>query len=193
MIFSCQDLFKSIIHNSYTLPFMHIHFPSCRYIIIHSNASQTPKDRENTNPRHTLAQLFAQAEGSRSSERVSRSSELPSPRRELDTQKEASAHSRLGESPLAWARRSLAQNWVGRLSDPSRGKGLGESLPISPRRDRIAWARLLDLAIVSLQQPYIPIQTNMLNDPSIHNITPTIESKKKIAEQPGKTKYTSKP
>jgi len=45
-------------------------------------------EQGNTKPERTLAQLFAQVEGSRSSERVSRSGELPSPRRELDTQKQ---------------------------------------------------------------------------------------------------------
>jgi len=38
--------FKFIIHNLYTLPSMHIHFPSGHYIIIHSYTSQTSKSRK---------------------------------------------------------------------------------------------------------------------------------------------------
>jgi len=52
------------------------------------NPCQASKNRENIKPGRTLAQLFAQAEGSHLSERVSRSGELLSPRRELNTQEQ---------------------------------------------------------------------------------------------------------
>jgi len=59
---------------------------SCHYTTIHSLTCQTSKNKKrNIKSERTLAQLFAQAEGPRSSERVSRSGELPSPRRKLDT------------------------------------------------------------------------------------------------------------
>ena len=61
-------------------------FPSCHYIIIQSNASQTSKSRKNTKLERTIAQLLASTEGSHSGERDSRSGEPPSPRRELDIQ-----------------------------------------------------------------------------------------------------------
>ena len=79
----------------------------------------------------------------------------------------ANAGSRLGETPLAWARYSLAQkNWAGRLSDLSLTKGLGESLFISPRQDWLAWAWLACLATVFLQQLPTPVQTK-----NIHTFT----------------------
>ena len=92
-----------------------------------------------------LAQLVAQVGGSRSSEKDSRSSKLPLPRRELDPHTTtASAHSRLSETPLAWARlpspeqdtRSLKTKLVAWAT--LRVKSLGESLLISPGRDRLA-------------------------------------------------------
>ncbi|QCE10618.1 hypothetical protein DEO72_LG10g1849 [Vigna unguiculata] len=52
---------------------------------------------------HCLAQSLAQAEGSRSGE-------PPSPRRKLEKETGTNAGSRLGETPLAWASGSLAQN-----------------------------------------------------------------------------------
>jgi len=74
------------IHHSQLihLPTHAYSFTSCHYIVIQSNTCQTSKNRENIKPGRTLAQLFTQAKGSRSSERVSRSGKLPSPRRELD-------------------------------------------------------------------------------------------------------------
>jgi len=146
-------------HSQLIHPLTHAYsIPSCHYIIIQSNTSQTSKNRENAKPERTLAQLFAQAKGSRSSERVSRSGESSthrnsglcafSLRRDSPRLSETLARSKLSwspERPLAW-------------------KGLGESLLISPRRDRLAWAILSDLATIFLQQPPIPKpnQTNML-------------------------------
>jgi len=96
--------------------------------------------KESIKANHLLAQLLAQAAGSRSGD---------------GSKKEAGVHagSRLGETPLAWARCSLAQKWVGRLRDLSHKTGLGESLSISLRRDWLAWARLSGLATVFLQHP----------------------------------------
>jgi len=63
------------VHHSHLIhPLTHAYsFTSCHYIITQSNTCQTSKNRENIKPGHTLAYLFAQAEGSRSSERESRS------------------------------------------------------------------------------------------------------------------------
>jgi len=73
-------------HSQLIYPPTHAYsFPTCHYIIIQSNTSQTSKNRESAKLARTLAQLFAQAGGSRSSERVSRSGELPSPGRELNS------------------------------------------------------------------------------------------------------------
>ncbi|QCD86294.1 hypothetical protein DEO72_LG3g815 [Vigna unguiculata] len=73
--------------------------------------------KESIKANHLLAQLLAQAAGSRSGD---------------GSKKEAGVHagSRLGETPLAWARCSLAQ-----------------------KRDWLAWARLSGLATVFLQHP----------------------------------------
>jgi len=62
------------------------------------------------------------------------------------------AGSRLGETPLAWARCSLAQKAELVAWATFRTKVLGESLLISPRRDWLAWARLTGLATVLLSQ-----------------------------------------
>jgi len=79
---------------------------------------------------HCLAQPLAQAGRSRSGEMSSlRRDELAqasptSPRRRLEEHPETNTGSRLGETPLAWARRSLAQKyWTGRLGDLSRKRG----------------------------------------------------------------------
>ena len=63
------------------------------------------EQERNTKLECTLAQLFAQVEGSHSGERDSRSGELRSPRRELDIS---------GTGPNALAR-------LGELSSPERG------------------------------------------------------------------------
>jgi len=56
-------------HSQLTHPPTHAYsFPSCHYIIIQSNTSQTSKNRKNAKPERTLTQLLAQAEGSRSGE-----------------------------------------------------------------------------------------------------------------------------
>jgi len=83
----------------------------------------------------------------------SHSSELPLPRRELDPHTTTtSAHSCLGETPLAWARHLLAQNWVGRLSDPSRKK-YGRASP------HLAWARQARLGEIIRSRHYFPATT----------------------------------
>ena len=61
----------------------------------------------------------------------------------------SNAGSRLGETPFAWARCSLAQKLSGSPGRPLVQTGLGESPFVSPRRDWLAWARLTGLATVS--------------------------------------------
>ena len=100
-----------VYHSQLIHPPTHAYsFPSFHYIIIQSNTSQTSKNKGNTKPERTLTQRFAQAEGSRSSERVSRSA----------------SSLRLGESSThrnsGLCAFSLAQNGDGCLSDPSREK-----------------------------------------------------------------------
>ncbi|QCD93183.1 hypothetical protein DEO72_LG11g2694 [Vigna unguiculata] len=58
----------------------------------------------------------------------------PSLRRGLKKGAEALAGSCLGETPLAWARCSLAHNHSGLPGQPFVEKGLGEPLLISPGR-----------------------------------------------------------
>jgi len=65
---------------------------------------------------------------------------------------ETNVGSRLGETPLTWARCSLAQKFSRSLGRPFAQTGLGESLSISPRRDWLAWTRLAGLTTVFLQQ-----------------------------------------
>jgi len=79
---------------------------------------------------HSLAQHLAQAEGSRSSEPP------PPPRRRHKNKSISNAGSRLSEIPLAWASCLLAQKSQRVVWATIRGgKGLGEPLLISPRRD----------------------------------------------------------
>ncbi|QCD90549.1 hypothetical protein DEO72_LG4g1505 [Vigna unguiculata] len=62
------------------------------------------------------------------------SGEPPLPRRGLEKKhQETNAGSRLGETPLAWARCSLAQKLSESPGRPFAQKGLGESLFVSPR------------------------------------------------------------
>ncbi|QCD96808.1 hypothetical protein DEO72_LG6g1518 [Vigna unguiculata] len=63
--------------------------------------------RKNSHIQHNHA--TKRAEGSRSAETYSLTRAPPSPRRGLEKEAEALAGSRLGETPLAWARCSLAQ------------------------------------------------------------------------------------
>jgi len=107
-------------------------FPSCHHIIIKSNTSHTFKNRENAKPKCTLAQLFAQDERPHSGE-------LPSPRQELDTHNsDLCAFSLRRDSPRL--SETLARSKLsGSLERPLTWKGLGKSLLISPRRDRLAW------------------------------------------------------
>ena len=120
---------------------------------------------------------FAQAGESRSSEKDSRSGELPSPRRELDTYTTAAfVHYHLGKTPLAWARHSLAQNWVGRLSDPSRKKSGRASA-------HLAWVRQARLGEIIRSRHCFPATTihtkpkiTYKSIPRIQNIISTIES-----------------
>ena len=86
---------------------------------------------------------------------------------------ETNAGSRLGETPLAWARCSLAQKLSGSPGRPFVQTGLGESLFISPRRDWLAWARLAGLATVFLQQLPTPAQPTYIHTfTAYHNIIP---------------------
>ena len=66
-------------HTYHLQPIHHIihaySFTSCYYIIIQSNTCQTSKNKKNIKPGCTLAQLVAQAEKSRSSERDSHAGE----------------------------------------------------------------------------------------------------------------------
>jgi len=84
---SCQG-FIQVHHSQLIQPLTHAYLsPLGDHIIIPSMKCQTSKNRKgNTKLGRILAQLFAQDEGSCSSERVSRSGELPLPRRELDIQ-----------------------------------------------------------------------------------------------------------
>jgi len=68
---------------------------------------------------------------------------------------------RLSET-LARSKLSWSPEW------PLAWKVMGESLLISPRQGKLAWVRLSDLATIFLQQPHIPIQTNILK-PSMHS------------------------
>ncbi|QCE06733.1 hypothetical protein DEO72_LG9g1747 [Vigna unguiculata] len=65
-------MLKRINHNSYTIPFIKV----IQLIFL----------KENFKASHLLAQLLAQAAGSRPGEEDPRSGELPSPRQELDFQ-----------------------------------------------------------------------------------------------------------
>jgi len=82
---------------------------------------QTSKNREVTKQECILAQLLAQAERSRSGERVSRSSELLSPGRELEKWGTvACMFSRLGKTSSPERDRLLLKTGPRRLSDSSR-------------------------------------------------------------------------
>ena len=129
---SCQP----IIHSSWLALLYHTHSYQTFSTIPKTKQVLSIQSQENHPTLHCLAQHLAQAGGSRSGEMVSPRRATPSPRRGLEKGAEALAGSRLGETPLAWARCSLAQtNTVGRLGDHSWRKGLGELLLISPRRD----------------------------------------------------------
>jgi len=73
---------------------------------------------------------------------------------------EALAGSRLGETPLAWARCSLAQKRSWSPGRPFAQKSWASSLFISPRRDWLAWTRLISLATVFLEQSHPPVHNN---------------------------------
>ncbi|QCE07339.1 hypothetical protein DEO72_LG9g2358 [Vigna unguiculata] len=81
---------------------------------------QTFKNRVKTKPECILAQPLAQAERSRSGERVSRSGELLSPRQKLE--KWETAFSRLGEASSPERDRLSLKTGARRLSDSSRNQ-----------------------------------------------------------------------
>jgi len=168
-----------------TNPFMsHVEFipnssftihESCQaYIILHyihvshhNIHSQTNTNHPRTNKRPNIAPPRPTP---RSGWRVSLSRDVlaqaspPSPRRGLEKGAGAHAGSRLGETPLAWARYSLAQKVELVAWATFRAKMvLGESMFISPRQDWLAWARVTGLATVLLQQSYPSIQNNIPN------------------------------
>jgi len=61
---------------------------------------------------------------------------------------------------------TLARSKLSRSPErPIVEKGLSAPLLISPRRDRLAWARLSNLAAVSLRQPLIPNQSHTVKHP----------------------------
>ncbi|QCE15434.1 hypothetical protein DEO72_LG11g2445 [Vigna unguiculata] len=82
------------------------------------------QNKHTSQAKRCLAQHLAQAEGFRSSETCSLRRAPPSPRRGLEKGTEALVGSRLGETPLAWARCSLAQNHSGSPGRPFMEKGL---------------------------------------------------------------------
>ncbi|QCD82192.1 hypothetical protein DEO72_LG2g2527 [Vigna unguiculata] len=92
---------------------------------------------------------LAQAEGPCSGEIVSLKRVPLCPGEGSKQETRTTAGSRLGETPLAWASGSLAQNDEQVAWATFREKGLGEPLPDSPGRVRLAWARLSVLALVS--------------------------------------------
>jgi len=113
---SCQP----IIRNSWLVSLNHTHSYQTFITILKTKHALSIQSQENNPTLHCLAQHLAQGGGSRSGETFS-------PRRAPLRLGEGSKHgaesqagSRLGETPLAWARWSLAQKFiVGRLGDPS--------------------------------------------------------------------------
>jgi len=86
----------------------------------HSNILSTFEIKENTKVSHPLAQLLAQAEGSRPGEEDPRPGELPSPRRELNFQYSGLARV-LTQVRLSSPKRDVRslKNTTGRLGDHS--------------------------------------------------------------------------
>jgi len=104
---------------TYEFPPPH-HIYTCTF----NPSKQIIKNKYTSQTKRCLAQLLAQAEGSRSGETCSLRRAPPSPRRGLEKGTKALAGSRLGETPLAWARCSLAQNHSGSPGRPFVEKGL---------------------------------------------------------------------
>jgi len=128
--------YQPVIHNSWLASLNHTHSSQTFSTVLKTKQALSIQSQENNHTSHGLAQHLAQAGGSRSGETFS-------PRRTPlrlgeGSKKGAETHagSHLGETPLAWAKCSLAQkNTMGRLGNPSWQKNLGEPLLTLPRRD----------------------------------------------------------
>jgi len=125
------------------------HAPSCSCIFIphHAIIQQSihlhAKHRKgNIKSERTLAQLFAQAKGPRSSDRVSRSGESLTSRDSGLCTFSLRRHSHRLSETLACSKLSWSPE------RPFAWKSLGESLFTSPRRGKLTWVRLTTLATV---------------------------------------------
>jgi len=112
------------------------------------NASRKFNNREIAKPTCSLAQLVAQAEGPRSGETDSRSDELLL-LSESSTQKTGAICAFSLKRDFPRLSETFARSKPERVAWATlHAKRLGEPPLISPRRDRLAWARLSDLAAV---------------------------------------------
>jgi len=141
-------------------------YTSCSIIyinyIITSLPTQNRSSRNKQTPLHnTVSPSTSLRQRGLAQARRARSDELPLRLGEGSRKgAEALARSRLGETPLAWARCSLAQKSSWSPGRPFAQKSWASSLFISPRRDWLARARLTGLATVFLEQSYPLVQNN---------------------------------
>jgi len=133
---SCQP----IIHNSWLVSLNHTHSYQTFITIFKIKHALSTQSQESHPTLRCLAQSLAQAEGSRSGETCSL---RRAPLRLGEGSMEHSGNitgSRLSETPLAWARCSLAQEFKQVAWATFRAKALGE-LPVSSRLGEIYRSR----------------------------------------------------
>jgi len=196
MHLTCQAPTTSIIHHSWIRSRIHRN-PS--YIYAHtSRHTSIPKQlphipRQQSTKPHVVSPSPSLKQKCLAQARQSRSDESPSAQaRARNKETGTTAGSRLGEIPLAWASGSLAQNVEQVTWATYREKEVGEPSSDSLRRARLAWARLIVLALVHLQQMHYSKPTNHAKNsthPKQWFIHPTTTNLKKTVHK----QYNSNP